>query len=78
MAFRPEVLESLGAITEATIELALIISSRNPGLAHEKIPELGRAFGQIYFCQFVECYSYLAAFKAHFQQTFHHPTQGIH
>ena len=58
MAFRLEVLESLGAITEATIEVALIISSRNPGLAHEKIPELGSAFGQIYFCQFVECCSY--------------------
>ena len=44
MAFGPEVLEFLGAITEATIEPALIISSRNPGLAHKK---LGRDFRQI-------------------------------
>jgi hypothetical protein len=72
------VLEFLGAIIKATIELALIIGSRNPGHALEKKLELGRVFRQIYFCLIVECYSYLAAFKAHFLQTFHHSAQGIH
>lgn len=47
MAFRPEVLEFLGAIIEATTELALIIGSRIPGLALEKKLELGRTFRQI-------------------------------
>ena len=74
----PEVLKSLGAITEVITELALIIGSGNPGLAHEKIPEVGRAFMQIYFGLFEECYSYLAAFKAHFLQTSHRSVQGIH
>ena len=41
----PEALKSLAAIKE----LALIIGSRILELAHEKIPELGRAFVQIYF-----------------------------
>jgi len=50
----PEVLKSLGAIKEVITELALIIGSGNPGLAHEKIPELGRAFRQIYFGLFEE------------------------
>jgi hypothetical protein len=71
-------LEFLGAIIEATIELALIIGSRNPGLALEKKLELGRTFRQIYFCLIVECYSYLATFKAHFLQTSHRSTQDIH
>jgi hypothetical protein len=41
------VLEFLGAIIEATIELALIIGSKIPGLAFEKKLELGRTFKQI-------------------------------
>jgi hypothetical protein len=45
----PEALKSLRAITEVITELALIIGSRILELAHEKIPELGRAFVQIYF-----------------------------
>jgi hypothetical protein len=53
-AFMPEALKSLEAITEVIIELALIIGSGNPGLAHEKIPELGRAFREIYFGLFEE------------------------
>ncbi len=43
MAFRPGLIESLGAI----IELAWITGSRNPGLEHEKIPEVERSFMQI-------------------------------
>ena len=70
----PEELKSLGAITE----LALIIGSRNLGLAHENVPEVGRAFMQIYFGLFEECYSYLAAFKGHFLRTSHRSAQGIH
>ena len=49
-------LEFSGAITEATIELALIIGSRNPGLALEKKVELGRSFWQIKFCLIAEGY----------------------
>jgi hypothetical protein len=43
VAFMPDALKSLGAIIEVITELALIIGSRNLGLALEKIPELGRS-----------------------------------
>jgi hypothetical protein len=46
----PEALKSLAPIKE----LALIIGSRNLRLAHEKIPEVGRSFRQIYFDLFEE------------------------